>query len=308
LDYSDTLLAPEAHDMRALLVCCGILLCFSLLSAGEARRGRSLMLAQYSGPGGNRIVEVSPEGKVVWEHKVPSLCVMFQVLPNRHVVYAYGGSPTGAREVDRDQKVVWDSPRPCPQTLSCERLPGGNTLIGEQGPCQAVEVSPSGAVVSTVPLATKEKAYHNQLRCIHRLPGGNVLAAIEAEGAVREFDPQGKVVWEFTGLANVFEALRLPNGNTLVAGGTQKRVVEVSPDGKVVWELTDHDVPEVNLTWVTSLQLLKNGNYLIGNFLRGQEGKGAHAFEVTREKKLVWMFADHALAKTVTMARALEEE
>src|SRR5581483_3263409 len=242
-------ISQERHMMRPFQVCCWILVSVSLLAAGEVRRGRSIMVAQYSGPGGNSIFTLSAEGKVVWQHQAPSLCVMFQRLPDHHVVYAYGGKPTGAREVDRDGKVVWDHVRSSPQALSCERLPNGNTLIGEQGPCQAVEVSPAGAVVSTIPLPTREKAYHNQLRCIHRLPSGNVLAAIEAEGAAREVDPQGKVVWEVSGLANVFEALRLPGGNTLVACGTQKRVVEVSPDGKVVWELTDRDVPEVHLTW-----------------------------------------------------------
>jgi hypothetical protein len=285
-----------------------VLLSATLLSAGETPRGRAILVAQYQGPGGNRIVEISAQGKVVWEHKPPSLCVIFQALPGGHVVYAYGGNPTGVREIDREQKVVRDHVRPCPQVLSCERLPNGNTLIGEQGPCRAVEVSPAGEVVSALPLPNREKAYHQQLRNIHRLPNGNVLAAIEAEGAAREVDRDGKVVWEFTGLANVFEALRLSNGNTLVACGTQKRVIEVSPAGKVVWELGAQDVPEVNLTWVTSLQVLKNGNYLIGNFLRGQEGKGAHAFEVTREKKVVWTFADHALVQTATMVRALEEE
>jgi hypothetical protein len=294
--------------MKLLSISSWLLGCASILFAGDVPRQRSLMIAQYQGPGGNRILEVSGEGKLVWEHKVPSLCVIFQVLPNRHVLYAYGGNPTGVCEVDREQKVVWNHVSHCPQALGCERLPGGNTLIGEQGPCQVVEVSPGGDVVSTLALPNAEKAFHQQLRNIHRLPNGNILAAIEAEGAAREVDPQGKVVWEMTGLANVFEALRLASGNTLVACGTQKRVIEVSPAGKIVWELTAQDVPEVNLTWVTSLQVLKNGNFLIGNFLRGQEGKGAHAFEVTREKRIVWKFADHSLVKSATMVRALEED
>jgi len=181
-------------------------------------------------PEANRLIEVSGEGKVVWEHKVPSLCVIFQALPNRHVVYAYGGKPTGVCEIDRDQKIVWNHVSQCPQVLSCERLPNGNTLIGEQGPCQAVEVSPADEIVSTVKLPTTEKPFHQQLRNVHRLPNGNTLAAIEAEGAAREIDKDGKVVWEKTGLANVFEALRLQNGNTLIACGTQKRVIEVSPE------------------------------------------------------------------------------
>jgi outer membrane protein assembly factor BamB len=130
------------------------------------------------------------------------------------------------------------------------------------------------------------------VRNVHKLPSGNILAAHEGEGAVREVDADGKVVWEYTKVENTGEALRLANGNTLIACGTQKRVIEVTPDKKVVWELTARDVPEVNLTWVSSLQVLKNGNIVIGNFLRGQEGKGAHAFEVTRDKKVVWTFRD----------------
>src|SRR5258706_9258664 len=172
--------------MRFLLQACGwLLLGTSLLTAGEARRQRSLLVAQYQGPGGNRILEVSADGKLVWEHKVPSLCVIFQALPNRHVVYAYGGKPTGVREIDRDQKEIWNYVSRCPQVLGCERLPGGNTLIGEQGPCRAVEVSPAGEVVSAVALPTTEKPFHQQLRNLHRLPNGNVLAAIEAEGGAR---------------------------------------------------------------------------------------------------------------------------
>ena len=107
---------------------------------------------------------------------------------------------------------------------------------------------------------------------------------------------------------DVYEALRLPNGNTLVACGTQKRVIEVSPAGKIVWELTAPDVPDLNLTWITSLQLLHDGNFVIGNFLRGQEGKGAHAFEINRDKKVLWKFADHTMVKAATMVRVLDKQ
>lgn len=77
----------------------------------------------------------------------------------------------------------------------------------------------------------------------------------------------------------------LPNGNSLVACWIQKRVIEVNPVGEIVWELTTQDVPELNLTWITSLQTLHNGNFVIGNFLRGQEGKDAHAFEIIEQRK-----------------------
>ena len=101
-------------------------------------------------------------------------------------------------------------------------------------------------------------------------------------------------------------AQRLPNGNTLISCGTQKRVIEVTPDKQIVWEFSAKDAPEVNLTWASSIQPLKNGNLLIGNFLRGQEGKGAHVFEVTRDKKVVWQFDDHAHFKTINQIQLLD--
>jgi len=286
---------------------CLLLLHPWFLLAEQPHRHR-IMVAQYQGPGGNRLIEVSPEGKVTWEHTPPSVCVMFQVLPKQHLLYAYGGKPTGVREIDRKQNIVWDYISQCPQVMAGERLPNGNTLLAEQGPSRVVEVNAKGEVVSSRDVSNKEQAFHRQLRVVHKLANGNVLAAVEAEGAAREVDPKGKVVWEITGLADVYEALRLANGNTLVACGTQKRVIEVNPTGKVVWELTAQDVPDLNLTWITSLQVLHDGNFVIGNFLRGQEGKGAHAFEVNRDKKVLWRFADHEMVKAATMVRVLDEQ
>jgi hypothetical protein len=266
-----------------------------------------IMFAEY-GKGPNRLVELDADGKVAWEHKFPSIAVIFQVLPGGHVLYAYGGKPTGVREIDRQEKVIWDYQSQCPQVLGCSRLANGHTLVAEQGPCQVVEVDKDGKVVRTTPLTTTEKGYHLQVRNVHKLANGNILAAHEGEGAIREVDPSGKLVWEYTKVENTGEAIRLANGNTLIAGATQKRLIEVTPKGEVVWEFGAKDAPELNLTWVSSLQVLKNGNYVVGNFLRGQEGKGAHAFEVTKDKKVVWTFADHKLAKSITTIRVLDDE
>ena len=265
-----------------------------------------IMFAEY-GKGPNRLIELDADGKVIWEYKFPSIAVIFQVLPDGHVLYGYGGKLTGVAEIDRDKKIVWDYVSKCPQVLGCERLKNGNTLVAEQGPCQAVEVDPKGKVVHVTKLTTTEKGYHLQVRNVHKLPSGNILAAHEGEGAIREVDADGKMVWEYTKVENAGEAIRLDNGNTLIACGTQKRVIEVDPKGKIVWEFGAKDAPELNLTWISSLQVLKNGHYVVGNFLRGQEGKGVHAFEVTRDKKVVWTFKDHELVKSLTTIRVLDD-
>ena len=263
------------------------------------------MLFEY-GKGPNRLLELDASGKVVWEHKPPSLAVIFHVLPTGNVLYAYGGKPTGVREVTRKGEEVWNYVSKCPQVLGCDRLRNGNTLVAEQGPCQAVEVNPKGEVVRVTPLKTSHESYHLQVRNIHKLANENILAAHEGEGAVREVDVDGKVVWEYTGVENAGDAQRLPNGNTLISCGTQKRVIEVTADKKIAWQFTAADAPELNITWISSIQRLANGNLIVGNFLRGQEGKGAHAFEVTRDKKVVWKWDDHSFIKSLTTVRALD--
>jgi hypothetical protein len=273
--------------------------------AADAVKHR-ILFAEY-GKGENRLVELDADGKLVWEYKFPSIAVIFQPLADGNIVFAHGGSPTGVDEINRDKKTVWTYVSKCPQVLGCQRLANGNTLVAEQGPCRAVEVNPKGEIVHVTKMTTTEEAFHRQVRNVHKLANGNILAAHEGEGAIREYDPDGKTVWEYTKVENTGEALRLDNGNTLIACGTQKRVIEVTPAGEIVWEFGPKDAPELNLTWISSLQVLKNGHYVIGNFLRGQEGKGAHTFEVTRDKKVVWTFADHALVKSLTTIRVLDD-
>jgi hypothetical protein len=279
---------------------------FSVLAA-DARIEHGLMFFEY-GNCPNRFVEVDTQGKIVRQFKPRSIAVIFQVLPNGNLVYAYGGHPTGVVEVNTRGETVWNYISKCPQVLGCERLPNGNTLVAEQGPCRVVEVNPGGETVHVTKLSTNQAAYHLQVRNVHQLKNGNILAAHEGEGAIREYDPDGKTAWEYTGVANTGDALRLDNGKTLIVGATQKRLIEVTPAHKIVWEFTADDAPELNLVWVSSIQILKNGNYLVGNFLRGHEGKGAHAFEVTRDKKVVWTFADHKQFRSVTTVRAVDAD
>lgn len=264
-----------------------------------------LLVFEY-GHGPNRLVEVAENGSIAWEHRPPSIAVIFQPLPGGNIVYAYGGNPTGVREITRGGEEVWNYVSKSPQVLGCARLPNGNTMVAEQGPCQAVEVNPEGGLVRVTPLRTSERNVHLQVRNIHPLPNGNVLAAHEGEGAVREVDPSGAVVWEYTGVDNAGDAWRLDNGHTLIACGTQKRVIEVTPGKEIVWEFGAADAPELNLTWIFSVQPLKNGNIAVGNFLRGQEGKGAHAFEVNRDKQIVWKWDDHTAIKSITMVRVID--
>jgi len=274
-------------------------------SSQPGAKAHHLMYMQYSP--GNKLIELGPDGQVVWQHPIPSLAVMFKLLKNGHVMYAYGGNPTGVQEVDRDHHVVWNYQAKCEQVLGFELQPNGNVVVGEQGPCQAVEVNRKGEIVHTTPLTTNEKPAHRQLRSLHKLRNGNILSCHEGDATIREVTPDGALVWEYGPVDSVFDAIRLPNGNTLIAGGKSAKILEVTPDKRTIWEFGATDAPELGLRWIVGLQRLRNGDIVAANFLQGHEGAGVHAFEVTRDKRVVWTFADHKMSSLVTMVKFLDE-
>jgi len=262
-----------------------------------------VMAIEYPG----RIVEISDTGQKLWEHQTPSLTVMFNVLANGNIFYPHGGDKRGAQEVDKQHQVVWSYTSPAAELLGGERLANGHSLLGEGGPPKALELDPAKAQVRSIDVTTTEAAAHGQIRHIHRLANGNVLVALEGEGAARELDAAGKTVWEYKGVPRIHEAIRLPNGNTLIGGGDAKRVLEVTPAGQVAWEFGATDAPELGLAFVTSVQVLKNGDLLVGNWLGAGGGTGVHAFQVTRDKKVVWKLDDHQLLKSATTVTALDD-
>jgi hypothetical protein len=87
-----------------------------------------------------------------------------------------------------------------------------------------------------------------------------------------------------------FSAIRLPNGNTLIGTGNGHSLLEVTPAKQIIWSLHQNDLPGIQLAWVTSLQILPNGNILINNCHAGPNNP--QLIEVNREKQIVWSFRD----------------
>ena len=86
------------------------------------------------------------------------------------------------------------------------------------------------------------------MRNARRLANGNYLVTHYGEQVVREYDPQGRPVWDRRG-RRPHSAVRLPNGHTLIARGDMPgdpRVFEVDPGGQVVWEVSNDDLPGIS--------------------------------------------------------------
>ena len=67
------------------------------------------------------------------------------------------------------------------------------------------------------------------------------------------------------------------------------------------------DLPGITLKFMAGLQRLPNGNTVMSNWLgHGQFGQAPHLIEVTRERRVVWTFADHLTMKTVSSVQVLD--
>jgi hypothetical protein len=76
---------------------------------------------------------------------------------------------------------------------------------------------------------------------------------------------------------------------------------------KITWQLDENEVPGNPLRLPAGCQRLPNGNTIVCNYLPGSFlGKQPQAFEVTRDKRVVWEFTDHARFKTVNQIYLLD--
>jgi len=214
-------------------------------------------------------------------------------LENGNFLFADGN----IKEYDPQGILVWSYSPEVQEgggAYSCQRLPNGNTVVGENASGRVVEVDKESKVVFSFDTHPEIKDPHEHMRMCRKLKNGNYLVCMKGDRKVKEFTPEGSVVWEHSFKNIAFAAVRLPNGNTLVSSFDQ--VTEVTPDGKEIWEFKTTDLPELKIRNMCGLHALKNGNIIIGNYnAYDKDGKGVGMFEITREKKLVWAYVSPGL-------------
>jgi len=259
-----------------------------------------------------RIAIVAADGKIEWEHKIGPIHDL-HLLPSGNVLCQL--SWTHIVEIDpRTNKVVWeyDSSKKNGnegkhvEVHAFQRLADGITMIVESGPGRIIEVDKKGTLVRQIPLKIVQPSPHSDTRLVRKLETGNYLVCHESQAVVREYDPTGKIVWDYPvplfgekpkgghgpeAFGNsVFAAVRLANGNTLIATGNGHSVLEVTPAKDIVWSIKQNDLPKIQLAWVTTLQVLPNGNIVLGNCHAGPNDP--QVIEITRDKRVVWSFLD----------------
>ena len=216
----------------------------------------------------------------------------------------------GAREVTREKEVVFDY-KSKSEVYACQRLPNGNTFIGECNSGRLLEVDPAGKIVTELRLLPEGvDGGHAYIRNARKLDNGNYLVGHYGDEVVREYDSDGKVVMEIPAPGGPHSVARLPNGNTLIACGDLQKaamIFEVDTKGETVWKVAHDELPGISLKFMTGFHRLPNGNTVMSNWVgHGEFGKAPHLIEVTPDKKVVWTFQDHETMKTISSVQILD--
>lgn len=250
----------------------------------------------------------SEEGKILWQYPAEK-CNDLWVLPNGNLLFNTG---KGVKEVTRNKDIVFSYESES-SIYACQRLANGNTFIGECNSGFLLEIAPNGNVVKKVKLLPEGvdggSAY---MRNARKLENGNYLVAHYGLDKVSEYDPEGKTVREILVKGGPHTAIRLPQGNTLIACSDhngEPRIAEVDKSDSVVWQITKNELPGIELRFMAGMEILPNGNMVFTNWVgHNPQGKVTHAFEITRDKKLVWIYDDQTVLKTMSNIQILDSK
>lgn len=274
-------------------------------SAALAQGGPRRILGADNG----HVAIVSEKGELEWDAPLGGGSHDVQLLRGGNVLVS--PAPNQVVEVNKEKQVVWrwESRQTGPDRVEIHafrRLSNGLTMIAETGNRRILEIASDGSIAKTVPLTVEKPNSHRDTRMVRKTQSGSYLVCHEGDGKIREYDAEGKVVWQYALDLNgrpaspghgpeghgveVFGAVRLASGNTLIAGGNNNRVLEVQPDGKIVWSIDQKELLGITLAWITTLQVLPSGNVIFGNCHAGPTNP--QLIEVSRDKKVVWTFND----------------
>lgn len=253
---------------------------------------------------GNKVAIIAADGSVEWEFPVqtPQDCWM---LSNGNVLVCYRN---GAQEVSHAKQIVWEYKTPeKAQCHSCQPLPDGRVLVAECGLSRLVEAGRDGQIAKEIKVASQAKNMGHQFRGTRKTSDGHYWVCLMDEKKIAELSPEGTLLREIPVDGFPHAAVKLPNGHLLITLGTAGKVIELDKDLKPVWQLGENEAPGNPLRLPAGCQRLPNGNTIICNYLPGEfMGKQPQAFEVTRDKKVVWEFTDHARFKTVNQIYLLD--
>lgn len=257
--------------------------------------------------GTGRAYVLEPNGKISW---LRTGCGnIHRVQRCGDSVYYSNGDLFRCRPPDTKAELVYrPKSRVGAGVLGFEVMPNGNIVLAVNSTDEIVELEAGTGREIVKFMADPKNAKgetpgaHGHLRMIRKTAKGTYLVCCAGASCVREYDARGKLVWEQSVPVMAFDCWRRANGNTLVSHITG--VTEYTPDHREVWSFKADELPELGLSVLCGIQELANGNLVIGTWANGElDASKATAFEITREKKLVWAWRPNADRNMMTAVR-----
>lgn len=256
--------------------------------------------------GDQRVLILSSSGDIVWEYPT-KLTHDAWALPNGNVLFADGETVT---EVTSAKQIVFQyrsSNMEGGGTYSCQRLPDGNTLVGENSTGRVIEITPQGKTVFALQTTPFKAGDHHNMRMARKLPKGNYLVCHSGARLVKEYSPKGEVLLEVKVPGPLaFSAVRTAEGNTVVS--SLEQITEYNPAGQVVWQCCTGDLTEVPVRNLTGFHRLANGNVVVGCYQAYRDGRGAALLEISREKRIIWHYSNPQGDNTMMPVQLLSPE
>ncbi len=288
---------------------CCCLLCLVIASSSALAAQRVIL------QGNGKLTVVKTDGSTEWDINWGGIHDI-HVLANGRILVQQGAANVVAIDPE-SKKVVWSYDSATlngnagkkVEVHAFQPLDDGRLMIAESGPARIIEVDRDGKLLKELKLKVNHPHPHTDTRLARKLKSGNYLVCHEGDGCVREYDGKSsEVVWEFEvplfgkkpkgghgpeAFGNkCFAAVRLPNGHTLITTGNGHSVIEVTSDRQIVWKIEQNDLPDITLAWVTTLEVLPNGNYLFGNCHAGPDQPLLIELN-PKTKEVVWKFERH---------------
>jgi len=248
----------------------------------------------------NRIVEVAPDGHVVWTFGSgnPKLCnpgpgaiiglndaerlgdgltlTVGTGIPAGTASFPKGCNDNRVIVVNQQGNIVWQygqagvtgsGPNELNAPVFAIQLPNHNIMVVDQGNNRVIEIDrASKQIVWSYGPKSGPGALNNP-NSAELLPNGHILIGDENNNRVIEITRDGTIVWQYNqGLSAAAFASRLPNGDTLIADSSHSRILEVTPNKKTVFEYFTNTDPGTNSAPLpTNAVQLANGALVISD-------------------------------------------
>lgn len=239
---------------------------------------------------GMNLLEFDPDGNVIWKKHIGKICFDVWALPDGKILYCFyddgAARDSGVVLTDREGRIFFNYSSRY-EIFGCQPLPNGNVLAGELRNKRIIEIASDGSVQKQINIDYEEKNLHEAMRMPRKMADGTYIAVQPGNRRIVRYSADGNVIWSAFTRPDTFGFVEKPNGNIVYT--SQTALTEIDKSGRTVWEVTGEDIPQIGVKWLLGVQLLKNGNLAVCNWLgHGHDNEGTSIFEITPDKQIVW--------------------